>query len=296
MIRLFALGSGSKGNAFALETEAGTLLLDAGLSAREWLRRARTVGLEPERLVGIALTHEHGDHAGGATSLARKFGVPLVATEGTLRALGASRAASVTLRGSSLVEVGPFTVASCRLLHDAAEPSALVVDAAGVRVGLAYDFGRPTGGLRYLFRGLDAVILEANYDEVLLRTSDYPASVQHRIAGSGGHLSNTGAADLLGDLLHDTLRLVVLAHLSQQCNTPEVARAAIEPRLRARGFRGDLAVAVQDRPIGPIILEQRPRRHATQVELDFEPATSEPDPDRAGPERSRAAGLAGPPA
>ncbi len=255
-MRLHTLASGSKGNAFALETEAGTLLLDAGLSAREWLRRAALAGLDPGRLAGIALTHEHGDHAAGAVRLARRFQVPLVATEGTLRALGGGGlgAATVVLRGTSLVEVGPFSIGCCRLLHDAAEPAALLVETEGRRVGLAYDFGRPTAGLRYLLRGLDAVILEANYDEVLLRTSGYPPAVQHRIAGSGGHLSNRAAAELLGTILHDGLRVVVLAHLSQQCNTPAVARAVVEPYLRERGFRGCVAVAEQDEPLRPIAL------------------------------------------
>jgi phosphoribosyl 1,2-cyclic phosphodiesterase len=269
VIRLFALGSGSRGNAFALDTPDGTLLLDAGLSAREWLRRAEAAGLDTTRLAGIAVTHEHGDHATGAVRLARRFGVPLAATEGTLRALGPGTAGltTVPLRGSSVTEVGPFSVACCRLLHDAAEPAALVAATGDVRVGLAYDFGRPTTGLRWLLRDLDAVILEANYDEVLLRTSGYPPSVQHRIAGSGGHLSNRAAAELLGELLHDHLRLVVLAHLSQQCNAPEVARAAVEPHLRRLGFRGTVAVAVQDTPLPPLPLMPRPAHLQAELGL-----------------------------
>lgn len=271
-MRLHALGSGSKGNAFALETPDGTLLLDAGLSAREWLRRAALVGIDPDRLLAIALTHEHGDHAAGAVRLARRFRLPLVATEGTLRAVGgeARGVDVVILRGTTVTEVGPFSIGCCRLLHDAAEPAALVVETGGRRLGLAYDFGRPTVALRYLLRDLDAIILEANYDEVLLRTSGYPASVQHRIAGSGGHLSNAAAAELLGEILHRDLQAVVLAHLSQQCNTPEVARAVVEPFLRRRGFRGTLAVAVQDAPLAPIPLSAR--RVSPQVELNLREA------------------------
>jgi phosphoribosyl 1,2-cyclic phosphodiesterase len=266
-MRLFVLGSGSRGNAFALETGEGVLLLDAGWSARECARRAARVGLDLGRLVGIALTHEHGDHAAGAVRLARRFRAPLVATEGTLRALDVPLGEAIPLRPSSVVEIGPFSVACCRQLHDAAEPVALVAEARGVRVGLAYDFGRPTVGLRYLFRRLDAVIVEANYDEVMLRTSAYPPSVQHRIAGSGGHLSNAAAADLVGQLLHRRLGLVVLAHLSRQCNAPGVARATVEPALRARGFRGRLVVAHQDEPAGPIAVARPGRDAGDQVEL-----------------------------
>ncbi|MGE0556065.1 MAG: MBL fold metallo-hydrolase [Gemmatimonadales bacterium] len=270
MIRLFALASGSRGNSFALESPDGVLLLDAGLSARETMKRAERVGLDLAKVVGIALTHEHGDHASGAVRLAARLGVPIVATEGTLRALGVWEGEQpvLVLRGSSVTELAGFSLGCCRLLHDAAEPAAVVVEARDVRVGIAYDFGRPTVGLRYLLRDLDGIVLESNYDEVLLRTSQYPASVQHRIAGSGGHMSNRATAELLGELIHPDLSLVVLAHLSQQSNTPEVARATVGSFLKERGYRGQLAVAVQDEPIGPLTIRPGALK-STQVELEL---------------------------
>jgi phosphoribosyl 1,2-cyclic phosphodiesterase len=266
VIRLYSLGSGSRGNAFALEARGEILLLDAGFSLKEIARRAELVGLDLNRVVGAAITHEHGDHARAVRRLARE-GVPIIATEGTHRALGVPPDARRILRGTSLIEVGPFTVAGCRTLHDAAEPTALLAECDGVRVGLAYDFGRATMGLRYLLRQADALVLESNYDEVLLRTSDYPASVQHRIAGSAGHLSNHAAALLLGELLHRGLSVVVLAHLSEQCNGPEVARAVVGRYLKARGFRGTLAVALQHQPLEAIAV--RPNERAAQVELEL---------------------------
>ncbi|HEY9383291.1 MAG TPA: hypothetical protein VIP80_07225, partial [Gemmatimonadales bacterium] len=125
---------------------------------------------------------------------------------------------------------------------------------SGVAIGIAYDFGRATQALRYHFRALHALVLEANYDEVMLRTSAYPAAVQHRIAGSGGHLSNRATAQLLQELCHPGLGTVVLAHLSQRCNSPEVARRTVEPALRSNGFRGAFHVAEQDAPLAPIRL------------------------------------------
>lgn len=266
MIRLYPLGSGSRGNAFALESPDGVFLLDAGFSLKEITRRAEEVGLDLGRLAGVAITHEHGDHARAVRRLCHQ-GVPIVATEGTHRALGVPPERRVLLRPSSVIEVGPFSIACSRTLHDAAEPAALVVEYRTVRVGLAYDFGRATVGLRYLLRDADALILESNYDEVLLRTSEYPASVQHRIAGSGGHLSNHAAATLLGELLHRGLSVIVLAHLSQQCNRPDVARFTVERHLRARGFRGTLTVALQDVPLPPILI--RPNPASLQIELDL---------------------------
>jgi phosphoribosyl 1,2-cyclic phosphodiesterase len=156
------------------------------------------------------------------------------------------------------VELGPFRIEACPTSHDAADPVALVVRTAdGTGVGVAYDLGRPTAAVRYLLRNLTALVLEANHDEVLLRTSGYPPVVQRRIAGSGGHLSNRAAAELLVELHHPGLAVVVLAHLSQRCNSADDARAAVAPALRRAGFRGELHVAAQDAPLAPIDVVMR---------------------------------------
>jgi phosphoribosyl 1,2-cyclic phosphodiesterase len=257
--RLFALGSGSRGNCFALACDRAVLLIDAGFSAREIERRAELAGIALDQVIGIALTHEHGDHARGAARLASRHRVPILTAPGTrsrLRA-GARRAAHHPLGLTAEVALGPFTVRACPTSHDAAEPLALAVHTAdGARVGVAYDLGRPTMATRYLLRGLTAIVLEANHDDVLLRTSGYPPVVQQRIAGSGGHLSNRAAAELLAELQHPGLSVVVLAHLSQRCNTAAEARAAVEPALRRAGFLGALYVAEQDVPLPAI--EVRP--------------------------------------
>ena len=256
MTMLTMLGSGSRGNACTLSAGGGTLLLDAGFSAREIARRAEFAGVSLDGLCGIALTHEHGDHSHGAIRMARQYRVPVLASVGTWTALGAPADVEfLPLRTSTRTECGPFTLAACSLLHDAAEPLALTVTTSkGLCLGVAYDFGRSTQALRYHFRELHAIVLEANYDDVMLRTSQYPPSVQHRIAGSSGHLSNRATAQLLTELHHAGLVTVVLAHLSQRCNTPDAARAAVEPVLRQSGFLGELHVAVQDVPLAPIAL------------------------------------------
>ena len=251
MTTLSVLGSGSSGNAFAIESDGAVLLIDAGFSAREIARRAECAGVDLGGLAGIALTHEHGDHTRGAVRLAAKHRVPIITSSGTWTALGASRdAAHLPVRPMGRVECGPFSIAGCKLLHDAAEPLALTITTAnGVSIGMAYDFGRATQALRYQFRAVDAIVLEANYDDVMLRTSGYPASVQHRIAGSGGHLSNLASAQLLRELYHAGLSTVVLAHLSERCNSPDAARSTVEPVLRAAGFLGRLVVATQHAPV-----------------------------------------------
>jgi phosphoribosyl 1,2-cyclic phosphodiesterase len=259
MITLYMLGSGSRGNCCAVESEGVALLIDAGFSAREIERRATSVGLDIGRIAGIALTHEHGDHSCGAAKLARRLGVPVVTASGTWRHLvGRMKGAEYRPLGlCAQVQLGPFTIEGCPTSHDAADPLAVLVRSSdGTSLGVAYDLGRPTTAVRYLLRDLTAIVLEANHDEVQLRTSEYPAVVQRRIAGSAGHLSNRAAGQLLAELHHPGLSVIVLAHLSQQCNTAEVAREEVRHALRRVKFRGAIHVAEQDTPLPPIHLVQ----------------------------------------
>jgi phosphoribosyl 1,2-cyclic phosphodiesterase len=261
------LGSGSRGNCCAVESEGVVLLIDVGFSVREVERRAEMVGLDLSRVAGIALTHEHGDHSRGAAGLARRLQVPVLTGSGTWARLTTLREeAEHRLLGlCARVELGPFTLEACPTSHDAAEPLAIVVRGSdGASVGIAYDLGRPTVAVRYLLRDLSAIVLEANYDELQLRTSGYPAVVQRRIAGSAGHLSNRAAAQLLRELHHPGLSIVVLAHLSEQCNTAADARAAVAPALRRAGFAGVLHVADQDEPLRPLLVA-----HMTNIQMDL---------------------------
>jgi phosphoribosyl 1,2-cyclic phosphodiesterase len=255
---LFVFGSGSGGNALAIRHRGQTLLIDAGFSAREIQRRAASAGLALDKVVGLVLTHEHGDHASGAPRLARDLGIPVLTSEGTWSALRGrfSQAPFRPLAPMGEASVGSFRIQACATSHDAAQPIAIAVEAEGLRLGVAYDLGRPTAAVRWLLAGCTSLVVEANHDEVMLRTSDYPASVRERISGSGGHLSNRAAAELLCEIHHPGLATVVLAHLSARCNDPETARRAVEPALRDRGYTGSLHVALQDRPLPPIELVQ----------------------------------------
>lgn len=258
MATLTILGSGSKGNAFVVEVDGALLLLDAGFSLKELERRMAVAGLDPGRVVGIAITHEHGDHAAGATSFAKRYRVPILTSLGTWQAVarGGEPCECRTIGLQQETELGPFFVAACPTSHDAREPIALGVrTAAGISIGVAYDLGRPTQAVRWFLRERHCLVLEANYDDTLLRASGYPAVVQQRIAGPGGHLSNHDAARLLAELHHAELELVVLAHLSQRCNTEEAARGTISAALAAEGYRGELVLAVQDGPMGSVTVK-----------------------------------------
>jgi phosphoribosyl 1,2-cyclic phosphodiesterase len=255
-VRLTVLGSGSRGNALLLESGSDALLIDAGFSARDLERRLEAAGGRPNGLAGIALTHEHGDHARGAPGAAAAWGVPILASRGTLDALAPRLKPGTETRvlaAGRSVRCAGFTLRAIPTAHDASEPLMLVAeDGDGRRVGIAYDVGSPTAALTHACRGLDALVLETNHDEVMLRASRYPAAVRARIAGRGGHLSNREAGLLAAEVAHAGLALLVLAHLSDQCNRPDLALDTVARALDGSAFRGRLVVAKQDAPLPPL--------------------------------------------
>jgi len=272
-MRISVLGSGSQGNATYLTSGSTHLLVDAGFSGREVVRRLAQIGATPESLSGIVVTHEHSDHTRGIGVLARRYGIPLFMTHAT-------RAASApVLTGAEAVhpyrpghpfEVGELRIEPFLTVHDAAEPVAVTVSAllCGTRVGIATDLGRPTAGIRHSLAACDFLVLEANHDEQLLRLSPYPPSVQARIASSHGHLSNRAAADFALELLHPRLAGILLAHLSDSCNRPELARDAVARALNGAGWKGFLSVAGQEEPTPLLdIAELRARSGEVQLTL-----------------------------
>ena len=251
------LGSGSAGNAMLVEVEGTRILVDAGFSARDLEHRLDSVGVTAESLDAVLITHDHGDHTRGVGVFARRHGTPVYLTERTLDACrGLFRGEERTIH----YEVArPFLLGGLRVepfltVHDAADPVgvALVDVATGARLGIATDLGRPSAGVHHALSGCDFLVLEANHDEVMLRVGPYPWSVKARIASSHGHLSNHAAGRFATALLHPRLAGVLLAHLSVECNDPELARDVVGGALEKAGWRGWLDVARQDAP-GPML-------------------------------------------
>lgn len=247
------LGSGSGGNAILVAAGTTHIMVDAGFSARDLARRLEVVGLAPDALDAIVITHDHGDHTRGMGVYARRHGTPLYLTDPT------RKACARLLRGEERIEAyragHPFEIGALRFepfltVHDAADPVGVaVVDRdTGCRLGVATDLGRPTAGIRHALSGCHYLVLEANHDEALLHQAPYPWSVKARIASSHGHLSNEAAARFALELLHDDLVAVVLAHLSRESNDPRLAADVVGRRLRDAGYRGSLEVARQDEP------------------------------------------------
>jgi len=259
-LKIAVLGSGSSGNATLVEAGKTRVLVDAGFSARDLARRLDRVGLEPEAIDAIVVTHDHGDHTKGMGVYARRHGTPLYLTERTRDACARLLRGSeriVSYRPGRAFTIGDLRVEPFLTVHDAADPVgvALVDESTGHRLGVATDLGRPTTQIRHALEACDLLVLEANHDEVMLRTSAYPWAVKRRIASSHGHLSNQAAARLAVELLHPRLAGIVLAHLSNECNRPELALKAVGEALERAGWRGHLEVAAQNDPTSVLDVE-----------------------------------------
>jgi phosphoribosyl 1,2-cyclic phosphodiesterase len=248
-LRFRVLGSGSSGNATLVEAGDTRLLLDAGLGPRDLAERLQSAGVDPASLSAILLSHEHQDHSRGAGSFSRKWGVRLCGTRGTYAAagLGAEEIAGYDILEPGVARsFGRLMVLGARIPHDAAAPVAFVVSCGGARLGHATDLGHVSASLVAAFAGCQAVLLESNYDPGMLREGPYPWSLKERILSPVGHLANADVARYLSNGLPETCRDVVLAHLSEKNNHPEVARMAAERALEASGRAPRVSISDRD--------------------------------------------------
>lgn len=225
-VRFSVLASGSKGNSCYFETDRTRILIDAGLSCRELMRRLEGIGIRPDTLDALIITHEHTDHIRGAGPLSRRFDLPVYINQKTfdagVKALGKLPRPMIIQTGQSIT-INDITVETFTKCHDAADPFGLVFTSNGAKVGLVTDLGRSTRLLENCLAGCQALIIEFNYDQEMLDKGPYPLFLKRRINGSEGHLSNRQAGALLNAVSHEKLEQVVLAHLSETNNRPEMA-------------------------------------------------------------------------
>jgi phosphoribosyl 1,2-cyclic phosphodiesterase len=237
-LRFRVLGSGSTGNATLVEAEGTRILIDAGLGPRALTERLLSAGVDPASLAAVFVSHEHSDHVRGAASFSAKWNVRLCGSRGTY---AAAAFGAVEIAGYDPIEagetrsLGALRVTAVGVPHDAASALAFVVAWRDDAVGHATDLGHVNKALVDAFRGCDALLMESNYDPDMLRDGPYPWSLKERILGPLGHLSNGDVARYLGSGLGEACRQVVLAHLSQKNNHPEVAHLCAEQALRRRG-------------------------------------------------------------
>ena len=307
MMRMTVLASGSKGNSTLVCSSRTRILVDAGLSCRELLKRMQMADEDPAAIDALLITHEHQDHVQGVAVLARKLGVPVYFTQATHRAWmrwmmphkRMTYAAWLAQRQQDLAQrqaeeagvvaeeeeaacaeespkqedpcrlpgveyfaagsgfsIGDIAVTPFTIPHDAADPVGFVFEADGVRMAIATDLGYIPPNVKMAIRNCDVLMLESNHDLEMLRDGPYPWSVKQRVMSRVGHLSNEATSDFLQKNYDGNASYVVLAHLSESNNLPELARVTAERALRDRMslLANKLLLAQQNAPLDPICL------------------------------------------
>lgn len=246
-MRFAVLGSGSGGNSSIVECDGKYLLVDAGLSAKQLNLRLGALGVDPQKLTGILLTHEHGDHVRGLDVFLRNCQVPVVASVMTGRVVQENlkqQARWIAFESGQKFSWEGFELTTFPLPHDAVEPVGYVIARGERSVGVATDLGHVDAKILTALRGVEGLVLEANYEwQMLEADTKRPFSTKQRISSQHGHLSNDQAAELIAELLPAGLKRVVLGHLSSDCNCPIKAVEVV--RKRIAGGELDICAAAQ---------------------------------------------------
>jgi len=260
------LASGSRGNCAIVASASTRILVDAGISCREAFKRMKALGEDPHSLSAILITHEHSDHVYGLATLAKKLRIPVFMTGAThqawARALRNDKGERPQLEKFERFEaghrfqVGDIEVKPFTIPHDAADPVGFAFRAEGVKIGFATDLGYLPVSVRDHLRGSDVLVMESNHDLEMLRVGPYPWSVKQRVMSRVGHLSNVALADFFTSDYDNSATFIVLAHLSEQNNHPEIARREAEKALSRRGglFQNRVVLASQTKGLEPIRL------------------------------------------
>jgi phosphoribosyl 1,2-cyclic phosphodiesterase len=250
------LASSSSGNCTYVSAGETQILIDAGIELARIRSALSEIGADQGRINGLLISHEHGDHCCEAGRVASGLGCPLYISERTLprvrRALGDHQAIQRFRVGERLT-IGDLSIRTFRLFHDAVDPCGFLIEGPShrsdrlVRVGIATDLGTVPEQLKALLRGCEALVIEANHDLEMLQGGDYPWDLKQRIRSPVGHLSNEAAAELIAELVRlGSLKVVILAHLSENNNRPELALQAVESRLDGL-FRCEIHLSYHDR-------------------------------------------------
>jgi len=258
-VTVSVLGSGSRGNATFIKTDSVRLIIDAGLSRRELGKRLEAIGEDPDGIDAVLVTHEHNDHGAGLKPLVNDLPVRAFLTRGTMRGL---KTDTFELNGAEIVPITagiPFTVGDAEITpfavpHDANEPVAFSIKAGGIRVTQLTDVGHMSDDVARNLLEADCLILESNHDLEMLRVGPYPWVLKQRLMGRFGHLSNYAVGRFIREQFDGRAKALVLAHLSEKNNHPEIARQETLRALRHRGLTATVTMTHQQEPTAPIRL------------------------------------------
>lgn len=230
MFRFASLGSGSRGNATLVQSDSTTLLIDCGFAAREIAARCAKLGVEPGAIDALLVTHEHGDHMRGVGATARRFDLPVWMSHGTWHAADFGKLSQLHRFSchDQAFSIGDIEISPVAVPHDAREPTQFIFRQSDYSFGMLTDLGSLTPHITQVYADLDALLLECNHDLQMLANGPYPPSLQARVGGKYGHLNNQQAAAFLGEIDFRRLRHLVVAHLSEKNNHPDLALAALK--------------------------------------------------------------------
>lgn len=254
---LCSIASGSSGNCIYAGTSDSHLLVDAGISKKKIEEGLNKIGLKASEIKGVLITHEHSDHIKGLGVLARRYGIPMYATEGTIDWIRRNKPIGEVdeslfcpiLPGVDFA-IGDIAVHPLKTSHDAADPVAYILRNNGKSMGIITDLGKYDDYIVDKLQGLDVLLLEANHDVKMLQAGAYPYFLKQRILGDRGHLSNELSGQLLGRVLHDQFKKVVLGHLSNENNYPQLAYETVklEITMGENPYKGnDFPISVANR-------------------------------------------------
>ncbi len=241
-MRLCSIRSGSKGNAILAWTEKTKILIDCGISGKEAEKGVRDLGLDPEKLDALLITHEHQDHTGGAGVISRRYQTPIFANEGTWAAMEAGIGKIAPQHKRVFSHSEPFTVGDIDIQpfsipHDAADPVGYCLESQGEKMAVATDIGILQESLFRALKGCKTVLLESNHDKNMLEMGPYPLPLKRRIRSEIGHLSNDDAGKAAEFLVRMGVCQILLGHLSETNNYPLLARQTVENALVAAGIQ-----------------------------------------------------------
>lgn len=244
-MKVHVLASGSKGNATYVEIDDTRLLVDAGISARRIKTRLAAIDVDAESLDGVLITHEHRDHINGLATLCKNYQIPVYSRRATFEAMYCyDKLVDCDLQAiSDCFNVGNVRVEAFNISHDAADPVGYNIFGQDLKFTMATDLGFVTSSVQAAIDNTDVLVLEANHDIGMLKGGSYPLALKRRILGNRGHLSNEEAAWALVRMKRPPKLKVVLAHLSEENNRPELASETIQAIIKEQGI--DLAAAIE---------------------------------------------------
>jgi len=249
IVRICVLASSSSGNSTFIGTERTRILIDAGLSRKATFERLAAIGEDPGKLDAIVLTHEHSDHVAGLGLIARTLDIPVWMTTLTAPAIAWDdyEPKLETFQAGSEFRIGEIDIRSFTIPHDAADPVGYCLRTQGLKLGIVTDLGYIPDSVKFHLQGTDFLLLESNHDLEMLKVGPYPWPVKQRVMSRKGHLSNEVVSDFIAAELASSTRTLVLGHLSEHNNHPEIARMSAQEALDERRLDTRLVVAVPRR-------------------------------------------------